>query len=195
MKTAALILAAGAGTRFGSTKQLVTIDHKPMLQWVIDSVNEICPNAIYSVIGSDAASLRNQIVGTHFIHNKQWSAGLGGSIALGVNRLKSDFERIFILLADQPLVRAKHLQQLMAVYDDQHIVCSRYGDSLGVPAIFGRKHFAALTGLTGDTGAKAMLTQLQPPPPSICLEGILEDIDTVDDLARLQATFVSVNSN
>ena len=195
MKTAALILAAGAGTRFGSTKQLVTIDHKPMLQWVIDSVNEICPNAIYSVIGSDAASLRNQIVGTHFIHNKQWSAGLGGSIALGVNRLKSDFERIFILLADQPLVRAKHLQQLMAVYDDQHIVCSRYGDSLGVPAIFGRKHFAALTGLTGDTGAKAMLTQLQPPPPSICLEGTLEDIDTVDDLARLQATFVSVNSN
>lgn len=195
MKTAALILAAGAGTRFGSTKQLVTIDHKPMLQWVIDSVNEICPNAIYSVIGSDAASLRNQIVGTHFIHNKQWSAGLGGSIALGVNRLKSDFERIFILLADQPLVRAKHLQQLMAVYDDQHIVCSRYGDSLGVPAIFGRKHFAALTGLTGDTGAKAMLTQLQPPPPSICLEGALEDIDTVDDLARLQATFVSVNSN
>ena len=166
-----------------------------MLQWVIDSVNEICPNAIYSVIGSDAASLRNQIVGTHFIHNKQWSAGLGGSIALGVNRLKSDFERIFILLADQPLVRAKHLQQLMAVYDDQHIVCSRYGDSLGVPAIFGRKHFAALTGLTGDTGAKAMLTQLQPPPPSICLEGALEDIDTVDDLARLQATFVSVNSN
>jgi len=195
LKTAALILAAGAGTRFGSTKQLVTIDHKPMLQWVIDSVNEICPNAIYSVIGSDAASLRNQIVGTHFIHNKQWSAGLGGSIALGVNRLKSDFERIFILLADQPLVRAKHLQQLMAVYDDQHIVCSRYGDSLGVPAIFGRKHFAALTGLTGDTGAKAMLTQLQPPPPSICLEGALEDIDTVDDLARLQATFVSVNSN
>ena len=195
MKTAALILAAGAGTRFGSTKQLVTIDHKPMLQWVIDSVNEICPNAIYSVIGSDAASLRNQIVGTHFIHNKQWSAGLGGSIALGVNRLKSDFERIFILLADQPLVRAQHLQQLMAVYDDQHIVCSRYGDSLGVPAIFGRKHFAALTGLTGDTGAKAMLTQLQPPPPSICLEGALEDIDTVDDLARLQATFVSVNSN
>ena len=195
MKTAALILAAGAGTRFGSTKQLVSINHKPMLQWVIDSVNEICPNAIYSVIGSDAASLRNQIVGTHFIHNKQWSAGLGGSIALGVNRLKSDFERIFILLADQPLVRAKHLQQLMAVYDDQHIVCSRYGDSLGVPAIFGRKHFAALTGLTGDTGAKAMLTQLQPPPPSICLEGTLEDIDTVDDLARLQATFVSVNSN
>jgi molybdenum cofactor cytidylyltransferase len=195
VKTAALILAAGAGTRFGSTKQLVTIDHKPMLQWVIDSVKEICPNAIYSVIGSDAASLRNQIVGTHFIENKQWSAGLGGSIALGVNHLKSDFERIFILLADQPRVRAQHLQQLMAAYDDRHIVCSCYGDSLGVPAIFGRKHFAALTGLAGDTGAKAMLTQLQPPAPSICLEGALEDIDTVDDLARLQATFVSVNSS
>ena len=195
MKTAALILAAGAGARFGSTKQLVTIDHKPMLQWVIDSANEIFPNAIYSVIGSDAASLRNQIVGTHFIENKQWSAGLGGSIALGVNHLKSDFERIFILLADQPRVHAQHLQQLMAVYDDRHIVCSCYGDSLGVPAIFGRKHFSALTELKGDTGAKAMLTQLQPPPPSVDLEDALEDIDTVDDMQRLQATFVTANSS
>ena len=195
MKTAALILAAGAGTRFGSTKQLVNINHKPMLQWVIHSVNEICPEATFTVIGSAASDLRDQITDTCFIENKQWSAGLGGSIALGVSHLKDDFERIFILLADQPRVRAHHLQQLIAGYDDRHIVCSRYGDSLGVPAIFGRKHFSALTELKDDTGAKAMLTQLQPPPPSIDLEDAHEDIDTVDDMQRLQATFVTVNSS
>ncbi|MFT7437581.1 MAG: molybdenum cofactor cytidylyltransferase, partial [Polaribacter sp.] len=51
MKTAVLILAAGAASRFGSLKQLALIDGKPMLQHCIDTANSLFPDAVYTVLG------------------------------------------------------------------------------------------------------------------------------------------------
>ena len=67
------------------------------------------------------------------------------------------------------------------------IVASGYGGSYGVPALFGKAHFAELAKLKGAAGAKQVIqkhlqkVQLLPFP-----EGEI-DVDTPGHFARLQA--------
>jgi len=74
------------------------------------------------------------------------------------------------------------------------IVASQYGGSYGVPALFGKAHFAELATLKGAAGAKQVIqnhlqkVQLLPFP-----EGEI-DVDTPVDFARLQSTHYSDTS-
>ena len=88
MKTAVLILAAGAASRFGSLKQLALIDGKPMLQHCIDTANSLFPDAVYTVLGNQSQQVIDGISGTHVIINPQWQRGLGSSIAAGTAYLQ-----------------------------------------------------------------------------------------------------------
>ena len=185
MKIAALTLAAGAGSRFGSLKQLAPINGKPMLQHCIDSANGQLPGAVYTLLGNQSESIQKQITATQVIHHPEWKQGIGSSIAAGVSYLSKEFDAILIMLGDQPLVSSQHLGQLLGLYGSQQAVCSLYQDNLGVPAIFGKIHFHSLTRLTGDQGAKQLLNSLSPAPATLDLALASTDIDYPQDLDRL----------
>ena len=98
MKIAALILAAGAASRFGSTKQLVDIKGKPMLQHCIDSATTVLPDSVYTVLGNQHEMITASISDSRIILNADWQKGLGYSIAAGVSALKDKYQGILILL-------------------------------------------------------------------------------------------------
>ena len=200
MTIAALILAAGRASRFGSLKQLAPINNKPMLQHCIDSANSALPGAVYTLLGYQSELIKPNITATKIIEHPQWARGIGSSISMGVNYLSSDFDAILIMLGDQPMIKSPYLTKLIDLFNrdqdqiqkhqiqkhqtqkHQQTVCSRYQDNLGVPAIFSRRHFSDLMQLDGDQGAKQLLINLSPAPKTLSLKGLFKDIDYPQDL-------------
>ncbi|MDP6198612.1 MAG: nucleotidyltransferase family protein [Porticoccaceae bacterium] len=188
MNLAALILAAGAGSRFGSTKQLVDIDGKPMLQHCIDSTATVLPESTYTVLGNQSETIAGKICNTQIIYNPDWRKGIGHSIATGVGALKEGYQGILILLADQPNIKHYHLTQLIQLFNGHNTVCSFYAGERGVPAIFPQSQYNDLMALRGDYGAKRLLQTMNNGLQTLSLAEAILDIDTPDDLENLSAT-------
>lgn len=175
-----LVLAAGQGQRFtasgGRTHKLqASLFDKPVLQHVLDTVADAGLQAF--VVRPDGAA----------------TAGMGDSISSGV-RATSDASGWLILPGDMPLVHAATLrtiaQQLLGTdrFDAVQPVCN---GQPGHPVGFSAPCAAALQQLTGDQGARSVLQQLRCQGRVVQLPvedpGILQDIDTLDDLQRAQA--------
>ena len=210
MTIAALILAAGRASRFGSLKQLAPINNKPMLQHCIDSANSALPGAVYTLLGYQPELIKSTITGTKIIEHPQWARGIGSSIAVGVEYLIKDFDTILIMLGDQPMISGSYLKQLIDLFKEQQhqdqlqkkqpkknqsqkdhaqnhhqLVCSAYQKNPGVPAIFGRQHFSELIKLADDYGAKQFLMDLSPEPAALPLGELSMDVDYPQDLQSL----------
>ena len=84
---------------------------------------------------------------------------MASSIRLGVRTLgfvAKDAEGVLLMTCDQPAVTAQHLSRVMM---KQEVKASRYAERNGVPAYFPKKYFKDLMALTGDAGAKELLSQ------------------------------------
>ena len=152
-----MVLAAGGSSRFGSPKQLTTIDGETLLRRAARTA-ESFPGRAVIVLGAHAESLRSEIEGAGIVVNEEWQRGLATSIHAGVRALL-DCEAIVIALADQPDVGIRELQSLIDVHlaTGAPIVAAGYEGLAGVPALFDRSLYPALLALEGDEGAKRIL--------------------------------------
>ncbi len=187
----AVVLAAGASTRFGSAKQLVRVAGRPLLHTAVTRAAEVTGNALIVVLGSGAAQLAPLLKHSpgSVVVNHAWREGIGSSIRTGVARLPAACTAVMLLLADQAAVTADDLKRLAGSWrkQPQQIVAALYGGFCGAPAIFPRSSFRALSELRGDTGARALLMRnpdrlVRVPMPSAAL-----DVDTPEDLLALDA--------
>ena len=82
----AVVLAAGASTRFGSVKQLVRIAGRPLLHTAVTRAAEVTGNALIVVLGSGAAQLAPLLKHSpgSVVVNQEWREGLASSIRAGV---------------------------------------------------------------------------------------------------------------
>ena len=184
---AALIMAAGQASRFGSCKQLAMVHGQPLLQRSIDHANRLCPGQVFVVSGAWhnelSAAIRNGTMkNATLIFHSEWVNGLGSSIARGVEFLSPLADSIMIVLADQIALTTEILLRLHSHFDGTNIVCSVYGGRRGVPAIFGRKNFPDLQELRSDRGAQALLYRPDIPIVEYPWEEASIDIDTPEDL-------------
>jgi molybdenum cofactor cytidylyltransferase len=86
------------------------------------------------------------------------------------------------MLGDQPKVGVHYLEDLGKLFEGEQIVCSRYRDGIGVPAIFGSHYFDLLMNLSADIGARALIRSIDPIPKSLSLGGMECDVDYPQDL-------------
>jgi molybdenum cofactor cytidylyltransferase len=186
----AIVLAAGASTRFGSAKQLVRLAGRPLLHTVVTRASEVTGNALIVVLGSGAAQLAPLLKHSpgSVVINQEWREGLASSIRAGVARLPAACSAVMLLLADQAAVTAEDLRRLAGSWrkQPQHIAAALYSGSCGAPAIFPRSSFRSLSELRGDTGARALLMRnpdrlVRVPMPSAAI-----DVDTPEDLLALE---------
>ena len=185
----AIVLAAGASSRFGSAKQLVRVAGRPLLHTAVARAADVAGTAVSVVLGARAAELAPLL--THspasVVINRSWREGIASSIRAGVVRLPPSCTAVLLLLIDQVAVTGEDLKRLVSAWRRQpeHIVAARYGTTTGVPAIFPRSSFCDLQALRGDIGARALLQRnpdrvVRVPMPSAAL-----DIDTPEDLLKL----------
>ena len=186
----AVVLAAGASTRFGSAKQLVRVGGRPLLHTAVTRAAEVTGNALIVVLGSGAAQLAPLLKHSpgSVVVNQDWREGLASSIRAGVARLPAACSAVLLLLADQAAVTADDLRRLAGSWRKQpeHMAAALYDGLCGAPAIFPRSCFRALSELRGDSGARALLMRnpdrvVRVPMPSAAL-----DVDTPEDLLALE---------
>jgi molybdenum cofactor cytidylyltransferase len=185
-----IVLAAGASSRFGSPKQLVRLNGRPLLHLAVSRAVEVAGQAVTVVLGANAADLAPLLRHTpaSVVINRDWSEGMGSSLRTGIAQVPATADAALVMLADQPAVTAEDLRRLVATWrrQPQCIVAAHYGGTTGVPAIFPREDFSALRGLRGDAGARALLKRGGERVVRMALQSAAIDIDTPEDLLKLQ---------
>ena len=187
----AIVLAAGASTRFGSPKQLVRLAGRPLLHTVVTRAAEVTGNALIVVLGAQAAELAPLLkhsAGT-IVVNHEWREGLASSIRTGVAHLPAACTGAMLVLADQAAVSADDLKRLAGSWrrQPQCIAAAMYAGTIGVPAIFPRSSFRELAELRGDAGARTLLRRNSDRLVRVAMESAAIDLDTPEDLLALDA--------
>jgi len=178
MKTAAVILAAGASTRLGEPKQLITIHGETLLARTIRIAQESGVDQIFAVLGANIDALRPQAHIATILENPLWQQGMATSIHAGVNAA-SAFDAILLLTCDQPAVTPFHLAQLLVTSGEgKRIAASSYAERTGIPAVFPQKFFPDLLTLQDDSGARHLLRAHQHEVAKVVLENGELDLDT-----------------
>jgi len=185
----AIVLAAGASTRFGSAKQLVRVAGRPLLHTAVARAVDVVGSGVIVVLGAQAAELAPLLKHStaSIMVNRDWREGLASSIRTGVSRLPSSCSAVLVILADQAAVTAEDLKRLAGAWRRQpdYIAAARYGTTTGVPAIFPRSTFSDLLTLRGDVGARAVLQRNPDRVVRVPMASAAIDIDTPEDLLAL----------
>ena len=186
MTVAAVVLAAGASTRLGEAKQLVTLGGETLLERAVRIAREAGCLPVVVVVGAHSVQvLGSSVLGDAVpVINEEWKEGMASSIRLGVRALESarDVEGVLLMTCDQPAVTVKHLRQLMTKVE---VKASHYAGRNGIPAFFPKEYFNKLMELKGDVGARGLLAEARYEE----LENGELDIDTAADLARARELF------
>ncbi len=186
----AVVLAAGAATRFQTSKQLALYAGLPLVQRAVRLSEAVCPKRTVLVTGSDWQRVHDAAapLSGFLVRNEMYGAGMGGSIACGVRSVAAAADAVMILLADQPLISTDYLRQMIVSWkaSEQQIIASEYAGIAGPPAIFPARYFEQLAHLEGDSGARALLREHQQQVITIPCDAAACDIDTMDDLSELQ---------
>jgi molybdenum cofactor cytidylyltransferase len=185
----AIVLAAGASTRFGSAKQLARVAGRPLLHTAMARAADVAGSAVTVVLGARAAQLSPLLTHSQasVVINRDWREGMASSIRAGVARLPASCTAVLLMLVDQAAVTAEDLERLASAWRRQpdYIVAARYGMTTGVPAIFPRSVFPDLAALRGDVGARVLLQRNPDRVVRVPMAGAAIDIDTPEDLLEM----------
>jgi len=189
-----LVLAAGASRRFGSPKQLVRIEGRPLLHRAVSVATEVAGHAVSVVLGANADQLTPLLKHSpaSLVINRQWEEGLASSLRAGVRALPGGCEGVLITLADQPLVTASDLMRLVSAWRRQPewLIAASYSGHTGVPAVFPRWTFQALGELRGDAGARSVLERHYDRTLRVPMPNAAVDIDRPEDLLDIETNEV-----
>jgi len=151
---AAVILAAGDSSRMGFPKQLAEVKEKPLLQLIIDKVND---NFEYSsvVLGSENEVISEKInfKNSNILVNENWPEGITSSIRTSLFFYQShkEVENVIFFLADQPEVEDEVIDSLINDdHDGTKILIPQYRYKLGFPILVPRLFWPKLELITED---------------------------------------------
>jgi len=187
-----VILAAGTGSRFGGTKQLLSVAGKPLLQHVVDAAAAAPLGEIVVVLGHDAERVRAVIrlpETARTVENPDFRSGQATSLAAGLRAASSESEGAVILLADQPGVTPDTIGSLVSAFlaHRRRIVRAMFRDGPG-PALLSRQVWAEAMRLSEDEGARTLMAAHPEWVEEIEIRGYAPpDVDTPEDAARLRA--------
>ncbi|MBA3263714.1 MAG: nucleotidyltransferase family protein [Thermoleophilaceae bacterium] len=183
-----IVLAAGAATRFGSSKQLVDLDGRPLLEHSIRAVAAAPVGRVVVVLGAGA----DQVIagvdlhGADFVVCDRWDEGQSASLACGLAEL-SDCEAVVITLGDQPRLSPDAIRRAIAARAAGiDAVRATYNGEPGHPVLLERRLFDRMRDVTGDHGARNLLRSV-PTREAPCEDlGGGEDVDTPAQLDALR---------
>ena len=187
---ALLLLAAGASTRMGRPKQLLPWQGRTLLRHAAETAVASGCAPIMVVTGALHEELLPELAGLPIrtVRNPDWATGMASSLQAGLAAVAdANPAAVLVMLTDQPLVTPGLLRQLLARQRQTRAaaVAAAYGDTLGVPAVFGQVLFPQLRQLQGAQGAGRLLATLGAAVDSVDFPAGLLDIDTPAQYAAL----------
>jgi molybdenum cofactor cytidylyltransferase len=184
-----IVLAAGAGSRFGGTKQREIVGGKPLAEHAIDAAAAAGLDEILIVTGHDAEAVEAAITlpnRARFVRNPRYREGLSSSMAAAFHDIADDSEAAVVLMADQPGVTADVIKALVDTFraTRKQIVRAAYRDGPG-PSLLSREIYAEAGHLHGDVGARVLMASHPEWVEDVAIdENVPPDIDVRSDLPR-----------
>ncbi len=120
MSTAAIVLAAGAGTRMKSKKPKVAHEvlGKPLVRWVVDAAREAGVERVVSVVGHAREQVAPLVEGDTEIVVQEQQNGTAGAVAVCADAL-ADFDGSLVVLSgDCPLSSSEAIAALVKARED-----------------------------------------------------------------------------
>lgn len=193
----ALVLAAGAGRRFGGDKLLAPYRGFPLLDQAVNAALAAPVAQVVLVTGHDAervgaagilaARRAGAAERLRLVHAPDHGEGMGASLRAGIGVIPQDAQGVFVFLGDMPLIPCALASRLAAALGDAPAAVPVHGGRRGHPVLFAAKVFPHLTRSWGDAGAKALIHRLGSQIVQVETDeaGVLVDIDSPEDLAAL----------
>ena len=192
MRIVGILLAAGYSTRFGTNKLLARLPAggpeagEPVAVAAARHLAEALPEPV-AVVRPRAQKVSQLLreAGCRTVICRNAAQGMGTSLAAGV-RAAGDADGWVIALADMPFIRPETIRRIaMALQEGAAVAAPACGGERGHPVGFARRFRDDLLALTGDGGAREILSAH---PDWITLyetgdRGVLRDVDVPGDLA------------
>lgn len=183
----ALVLAGGAGRRFGGGKLLADLAGAPVIRRVVEGVSGAGFAEVVVITGAEDGSIRAVLDGLacRVCNAGNWADGMAASLRTGIAALAPEAAGVCIFLGDMPLVPVEFCASLAELAERSgYAARPRFEGKPGHPVALARAAFADLMQLKGDKGATALLAGC---PEAVAYfdtadSGVLLDIDTPDDL-------------
>ena len=189
MAAAGLVLAAGAGRRYGMPKALVPYEGRLLVQRAADTLRAAGCARIVVVLGAAASQVLAAAPDLpEVVVNPDWASGMGSSLRSGLAALTDGpATAAVVLLVDMPGVTAEAVRRMAALATPDTLAMGGYGARRGHPVLLGRNHWSGVAdSATGDRGARDYLrahaTQLQIVPVGDIADDT--DLDEPPDRAR-----------
>jgi len=181
-----LVLAAGAGRRFGSPKQLARVDGRPLLEHALlamASARRLDDVVVVLGAHADAVIAGVERHGATVVICGDWDEGQSASLRAGVAAVAARAGAVVVTLGDQPAVEGRAIDRVVDARDGSSLaIRASYGGRPGHPALLERELFDAVASLQGDEGARGLLSG--PRVKLVACDGLGSDldIDTVEEL-------------
>jgi CTP:molybdopterin cytidylyltransferase MocA len=153
MSTLGVVLAAGAGRRFGGPKALATSDGE---RWVDRAVRVLTSGGVAEVVVI-AGAWNDHVAGAEVCVNPRWEEGLSTSVELAVSLAQErGADRLLLTVVDIPSLTADHVRMVLEA--PHRLVQACYAGVPGHPVVISSEHFEGVKrSLSGDVGAREYL--------------------------------------
>jgi CTP:molybdopterin cytidylyltransferase MocA len=152
---AGLVLAAGAGRRFGAPKALVELDGERLVDRAVRVVQHGGCAPVVVVAGAARLDVPDAVV----VDNPDWATGMGSSLRCGLAALSEHATAALIVLVDTPWLGPDAVRRLLRAHDaGAELAVATYAGERGHPVLLGRSHWPpAAASAVGDEGARSYL--------------------------------------
>jgi CTP:molybdopterin cytidylyltransferase MocA len=147
---AAVVLAAGAATRYGSAKQLVYLP-TVLERLALTSVGQV-------VVVEGAHPLDELTLDVPVVRCTAWERGPGASLRCGLAALDDSVDGALVVLADGPELDPRAVERVLAHRGDAPVVAASYDGTRDHPAVLARSVWSDVP----DEGARALDAVLVP---------------------------------
>jgi molybdenum cofactor cytidylyltransferase len=193
--TSGIILAAGESSRWGKPKQLLDLNGRLLVEWVLDAALSSNLDRVALVLGRDHQKICTLLADKaghpklEIIFNPRFQEGQGSSLTTGLRRVCDHFPMVMFLLGDQPLVSAAVINLLLEKFtgSNKAICVPSHAGKRGNPTLFRTPFYPDLFKIAGDKGARDIIAA----HPQEVLEveiddaSVFLDIDTREDFEKM----------
>ncbi|MEV4636729.1 NTP transferase domain-containing protein [Actinoplanes sp. NPDC049548] len=159
MEIAGLILAAGAGSRYGMPKALVSWHGRPLVERAAAVAAEAGLTRTLVVVGAEADRVRAAAPRLTYVDNPAWATGMASSLRAGLAAVAATpATAAVVLLVDMPGVTAAAVRRVAALASPAALATGGYAARRSHPVLLGRDHWPGVAAAaTGDSGARSYL--------------------------------------
>ena len=189
--TPAIVLAAGASTRMGRPKALLEARDRTFIRTILHALRDAgVPEAVV-VVRPGQPLVIQEVDASGFgraLVNPRADEGQLSSLLTGLDAIdRPGVEAALVTLVDVPLIGAPAIRALLAraAASGAPILRAVHGGAHGHPVIFKRRLFDALRTADPLVGAKAVVRAAGVEDVEVDDAGVVEDVDTPADYARL----------